>query len=183
MEASTWYLQLISNWRFKSLDCSSSISATRDTYAYLRKIIALAFLSKWEIMPMFEILQWEASTAPLQRFVEYVAVIWVYGNTWPPSSWSIFKMAVQTNNDIEGWHHGLNCRAVERWQCHFIYWSNRYTEKPSSLPFRSGWCLKRSSKEFRGRTTDPYKVKCLTTGRITWRTVLQLNSFWWQAGI
>ena len=127
--------------------------------------MALAFLPESEITPMFEILRLEASTAPLQRFVEYVADIWIYGNTWPPSSWSIFMMAVRTNNGFEGWHHALNPRAAGRWQMPFylLY----YTERPSSLPFRSGWCLKRSSKEFSERTTDSYKVKFLTTGRIT----------------
>ena len=76
--------------------------------------MALAFLPELEITPMFEILRQEATTAPLQRFVEYVADIWIYGNTWPPSSWSIFMMAVRTNNDIEGWHHALNRQAAGR---------------------------------------------------------------------
>ena len=81
--------------------------------------MALPFLRESEIMPMFEILRQEASTAPLQQFVEYVAGIWIYGNTWPPSSWSIFMMAAQTNNDIEGLHHALNRRAAGRWQMPF----------------------------------------------------------------
>ena len=94
-------------------------TSDKGTYIYLRKIMALAFLPELEITPMFEILRQEASTAPLQRFVEYVADIWIYGNTWPPSSWSIFMMAVRTNNDIEGWHHALNSRAAGRWHMPF----------------------------------------------------------------
>ena len=36
--------------------------------------------------------------------------------TWSPSDWTVFKKAARTNNDIEGWHHGLNRRASGRGQ-------------------------------------------------------------------
>ena len=83
--------------------------------------MALAFLPEAEITPMFETLRRQAPTASLQQFVEYVTRTWVYGTTWPPSSWSIFMMAVRTNNDIEGWHHALNCQAAGRWQMPFYF--------------------------------------------------------------
>ncbi|KAK7478156.1 hypothetical protein BaRGS_00030603 [Batillaria attramentaria] len=28
-----------------------------------------------------------------------------------PADWSMFGQAVRTNNDVEGWHHALNCAA------------------------------------------------------------------------
>ncbi|XP_068707730.1 uncharacterized protein [Montipora foliosa] len=107
-------------WRkIQELGMQQQYISDKGTYVYLRKIMALPFLPESEIMPMFEILRQEASTAALQQFVEYVAGIWIYGNTWPPSSWSVFMMAVWTNNDIEGWHHALNRRAAGRWQMPF----------------------------------------------------------------
>ena len=81
--------------------------------------MAMAFLPEAEIMPTFKILRREASTAPVQWFIEYVTDTWIYGNTWPPSSWSIVMMAVGRNNSIEGWHHALNRRAAGRWQMSF----------------------------------------------------------------
>ena len=36
--------------------------------------------------------------------------------TWPPSSWSVFMKSVRTNNDVEGWHHGLHTRAQDKSQ-------------------------------------------------------------------
>ena len=33
------------------------------------------------------------------------------GRIWPTSSWSVFMQSVRTNNDLEGWHRGLNSRA------------------------------------------------------------------------
>jgi len=41
---------------------------------------------------------------------------WISGTTWSPSDWTVFKKAVRTNSDIEGWHHGLNRRASGRGQ-------------------------------------------------------------------
>ena len=38
------------------------------------------------------------------------------GQTWPPSSWSVFMRSIRTNNDIEGWHLGLNRRAARESQ-------------------------------------------------------------------
>ena len=40
--------------------------------------MALVFLPELEITPVFEILQQEASPPCQQRFVEYVANIWIY---------------------------------------------------------------------------------------------------------
>ena len=36
--------------------------------------------------------------------------------TWGPSDWTAFKKAIRTNNDVEGWHNGLNRRASGRGQ-------------------------------------------------------------------
>lgn len=33
---------------------------------------------------------------------------WIDSEFFPSTSWSVFKQAVRTNNDLEGWHNGLN---------------------------------------------------------------------------
>ena len=71
----------------------------RGTYAYIRKTMALPFLPANEIPDMHERLQTMASTPKLQQFIQYV------GST------CIFMKSIRTNNDIEGWHLGLNRRA------------------------------------------------------------------------
>ena len=79
---------------------------------YLRKIMALPFLPEGDIESMFERLERQASTAALGEFTDYVRTTWIESRTWPPSSWSVYMQSVRTNNDIEGWHHGLNRRAA-----------------------------------------------------------------------
>ena len=73
--------------------------------------MALPFLPYKKIAPMLGTLEGQASTPKLQEFTEYVKSTWVESETWPPSSWSVYMQAVRTNNDVEGWHHGLHRRA------------------------------------------------------------------------
>ena len=46
---------------------------------------------------------------------------WVEGPPWSsrsypvPSSWSMYRMAITSNNVVEGWHNGLHRRASDRW--------------------------------------------------------------------
>ena len=88
---------------------NSAYNNDRGTYSFITKMMALPFLPESEIQPMFQRLQCQASE-PLQPFAEYVS------STWGPSDWSVFKKAVRTNNDVEGWHHGLNRQASGRGQ-------------------------------------------------------------------
>ena len=78
-------------------------------------MLALPLLPDTEIRPMFNRLQRQVPV-PLQTFTEYVSSNWINGTTWSSSDWTVFKKAVRTNNDIEGWHHGLNRRASGRGQ-------------------------------------------------------------------
>ena len=81
--------------------------------------MALAFLPEDEIEPMFEQLRAQAATDQLNQFVEYVSQTWIHNDTWPPTFWSVFMMATRSNNDIEGWHHGLHRRASGKWHMPF----------------------------------------------------------------
>lgn len=73
--------------------------------------MALPFLPKTKITLMFHKLENKASTSQLREFTQYVKSTWIESATWPPSSWSVYMQSVRTNNDVEGWHHGLNRRA------------------------------------------------------------------------
>ena len=59
----------------------------------------------------FNQLQQQATTEGLKKFANYVADNWFTSHTFPPTTWSVYKETVRTNNDLEGWHNGLNRRA------------------------------------------------------------------------
>ena len=73
--------------------------------------MALPFLPHNEIQPMFLVLQRQAQTEPLRDLAEYVKRQWIESTVFPPKDWSVYKQAIRTNNDIEGWHNALNRRA------------------------------------------------------------------------
>ena len=73
--------------------------------------MALPFLPEDQISRAFRKLKRKAATRPLQELAEYVENTWITSTTWPPASWSVYLQAVRTNNDVEGWHYGLNRRA------------------------------------------------------------------------
>jgi len=73
--------------------------------------MALPFLPVNEITTAFESLETRATTPALQQLTYYFRQNWIESTTWPPTTWTVFKRAIRTNNDIEGWHNALNRRA------------------------------------------------------------------------
>ena len=107
-------------WRkIQALGLQAAYTSDNGTFKFLRKAMALPFLPHDEIVHVFHQLQIEATTAPLEEFMEYVENTWINSNVWPPSCWSVYKEAVRTNNDVEGWHNSLNRRASGRCQMPF----------------------------------------------------------------
>ena len=78
--------------------------------------MVLPFLPAAEINPMFQQLQRQAYSPALINLTNYVYNTWINSTLWSPANWTVFKQAVRTNNDVEGWHHGLNRRASGRGQ-------------------------------------------------------------------
>ena len=103
----------------QALGLQHSYTEDEGPYKYLQKFMALPFLPEDEILLIFNCLERQASTAKLQNFVRFVSETWINGSTWPQSSWSVFKEAVQTNNDIKGWRNTLNRRASGKSQVPF----------------------------------------------------------------
>ena len=68
-----------------------------------------------KIKRRFKLLQKQASIRPLKELCAYVEDNWT-NTTFPPTSWSVYQQALRTNNDLEGWHNGLNRRAKGRAQ-------------------------------------------------------------------
>lgn len=61
---------------------------------------------------MFLGLQTKAITEPVSDLVRYIAINWISGTMFPPKERSIYGEAVQTNNDVNGWHNALDQGAL-----------------------------------------------------------------------
>ena len=80
-------------------------------YKYVRKLMALPFIPYRQISRMFLPLEVQAQTEPLENLVAYIRRQWIESTVFLPKNWSVYKQAIRTNNDIEGWHNALNGRA------------------------------------------------------------------------
>ena len=73
--------------------------------------MALPFLPAASIPLAFQDVVDNNQNSQLARHLEYVRMTWVESTVWPPSTWSVFRQPVRTNNDVEGWHCRLNVKA------------------------------------------------------------------------
>ncbi|XP_062571222.1 uncharacterized protein LOC134233255 [Saccostrea cucullata] len=77
----------------------------------MRKLLALPFLPEEQIPVAFNTLKETVTCERLIQLNSYIERTWSNGDIWTPSSWTVYCMAVRTNNDVEGWHHHINTRA------------------------------------------------------------------------
>lgn len=73
----------------------------------IEELLRLPLLPASSIPAVFERLREKADTK-LQELFHYVKTTWIESKQWSPSSWSVFKMAIRTNNDADGLHHKWN---------------------------------------------------------------------------
>ena len=98
-------------------------------HGYIRQLLALPFLPTDKIKRRFKHLQKQASIRPLKELCAYVEDNWT-STTYPPTSWSVYQEAVRTNNDLEGWHNGLNRCAKGRAQLPLYILIHLLSRKP-----------------------------------------------------
>ena len=108
-------------------------NSDKETNLFLRKVLALPFLPQEEIQPMFVRLWVQATTAPLQLFIQYISTAWIYKTTWPPSTWSVFLTAARNYKDVEGWHQNLNRRSQGKKQIPFYLFINLLHQEAGNL--------------------------------------------------
>lgn len=78
---------------------------------YVRKLMGLCFLAEDDIERMFSVIKCKARSGAIAQLTEYFEKTWIKGRgSWKPSQWSVFGLAVRTNNNVEGWHACMNKR-------------------------------------------------------------------------
>jgi len=45
------------------------------------------------------------------KYLDIWKYMWIESQVFTPRNWCVYKQPIQTNNDLEGWHNALNCRA------------------------------------------------------------------------
>lgn len=138
--------------------------------------MALPFLPEGEILTKFQRLQCQGESPTLAEFAEYVNSTWISNATWSPADWTVFKQAVRTNNDLEGWHHGINRRAAHN--SHFTSWSSCYTGRPSWQLSRSFWYQRKNYEGSSAANTETCRQKSSISGSNMTTTRGPPDSYW-----
>ncbi|XP_038050888.1 uncharacterized protein LOC119724038 [Patiria miniata] len=99
-------------WRqCQSLGLAVPYTTDLEVQACIRKLMSLPFLPQEHIAATFAKLKTKITEPLLTQLFDYVQKTWLDSNVWPPANWSIFQHSIRTNNDVEGWHRRLNCKA------------------------------------------------------------------------
>jgi len=80
-------------------------------HEYIKLFFALPYIPEEHISPFNRIKA--GTTAQQQPLVDYIEQTWVSEHPWSPSNWCVYKRAICTNNDVEGWHNRLNTKAQQ----------------------------------------------------------------------
>lgn len=96
----------------KQLGLTTSYRFQSTIRAFIKDLMALPNLPANHIVGTFDRLKMRCplgeATAPLRKLLNYYEVNWITNTKTPPATWSTYKRAVRTNNDVEGWHNRLN---------------------------------------------------------------------------
>ena len=77
----------------------------------LRQLLHLPYLPASTVEDAFNALEEKASTLPDARLMDlfdYVKTTWLNSSIWTIETWCLHYREIRTNNDVEGWHSGLN---------------------------------------------------------------------------
>jgi len=67
------------------------------------KVLVIPYMPAEDIQMTFKSIRLE-SDAELASLFDYIASTWITSYQWRPSTWSVFRVEIRTNNDAEGQH-------------------------------------------------------------------------------
>ena len=128
--------------------------------------MAISFLPPSQILANTR-LQLQATTEPLQKFVEYVDGNWVQNTTWPPSCWSLNKQWASSpimKWQWEGWHNGLKKCASGRAQMPLYMLVHLLHKEAYLVAYQIRLVSKRKLTKLQKKITTQSKRKYQATG-------------------
>ena len=97
--------------RMQELGLSVAFRERDSIHRYCRRLMSLPFLPADAIPEAFTSIKDKARAPQLQELVSYVETNWITSAVGPPTTWSVYRRSVRTNNDVEGWRSRLNRKA------------------------------------------------------------------------
>lgn len=127
----------------------------------IRRLMALCYLPGSAIPGIFHKLKEQNQDPELDAFFIYLEKNWITSRMFPPKNWSVYKTAIRTNNDAEGYHNRLNRRGRENMSIYllipFLFSEAEFCETQLML-ISSNKLQKRRRKNSRETDAKLYKL-------------------------
>lgn len=132
---------------------------------YIKELMALPNLPPTHIAPAFNRLRDArpdtAHNESMTKLLAYLQKTWIESRMCPPASWSTYKRAVRTNNDVEGWHARLNSRTEGNPNLYVLV--RRLYEEAEDLPIQvrmvaQGQVLRRTSTVAKSKAAALFRL-------------------------
>nr|XP_022308142.1 uncharacterized protein LOC111114145 [Crassostrea virginica] len=88
--------------RIQEIGLAPTCMKREATHQYIKQLMTLPFLPLDDIPSAFHTLTIKANTAELRALVNYMDHQWIRNPLFQPSAWSVYRLPVRTNNDVEG---------------------------------------------------------------------------------
>ncbi|XP_046543325.1 uncharacterized protein LOC124253565 [Haliotis rubra] len=86
-----------------------------DIHKFMRKLMSLLFLPAADVTRLFHKISDRVPThGKLRQLMDYFESQWISHSIFTPRTWSVFNIAVRTNNCVEGWHRRINNKVGEQ---------------------------------------------------------------------
>ena len=101
------------------------------------KVLVIPYMPAEDIQTTFNSIRLE-SDAELASLFDYIDSTWITSYQWRPSTWSVFRVEIRTNNDAEGqhtlWNKGKGKQPFYAFTEYFFSLQKNLKSKQSCLP-------------------------------------------------
>ena len=149
----------------QELSLALAYSNNNGIHQYVKMLMALPYLPHQEIPVSFQRLKLQATIPVLHELVDYVDNQWINTNTFPHSSWSVYRQPVHTNNDVEGWHNSLSRLAGGRVHLPFYLLIQLLHRESSVCTVQVRLANTRKLQRIHLKNIAHFKQESLVTGR------------------
>ena len=97
-----YYIVIYSVFQVQKIGLSGAYLRREHDYTLVGQLLQLPMVPARDTHRVFERLREDVRGQKMERLFEYVERRWLHSRVWRPKDWSVYQMAVRTNNDCEG---------------------------------------------------------------------------------
>ena len=89
-------------FQVQNLGLSAIYRQNGETHRLISQLLQLPMVPARDAVRVFHRLREEVRGPKMRKLFRYVDKRWLNSRVWTPRNWSVYRLAVRTNNDCEG---------------------------------------------------------------------------------